>query len=195
MRERPILFADRPVRAILEGRKTVTRRPVKPVPRPEDGARWDEQLRKGQLPHPIPACAYGRVGDRLWVREAWRHNAGDCDGVGCKEHRHMEHRATFQGQDDGPRWRPSIHMPREVCRVAVDVTCVTMERLSNIATHDAMREGVEPREARDPVMEFLRGWDELYAKRPEFRSDADPWVWRVEFKLGALGTLAGVRHS
>ncbi len=171
MKERPILFSGPMVRALLEGRKTQTRRMVKPQPTQMTNGEvaWPEG-RAGGVLHRPPApqlwvdtnCPYGQPGDRLWVREAWRPfwdgvdepgQLGDCiqyraDGAKIKpEVPDVETGYRFDNmcdaEDPDPRWRPSIHMPRWACRIVLEVTAVRVERVRDIAPGDALAEGIQ----------------------------------------------------
>ena len=132
------------VRAILEGRKTQTRRVVK--------------LREGELFDPTTHCAgkkyaqtrrvkcpYGEPGDRLWVRETWWGSIGYTVPEG-HEQRMTAYRATFGDErspaEDG-KWRPSIFMPRWASRITLEITAVRVERLQDITEEDAQAEGVK----------------------------------------------------
>ncbi|CRM71057.1 hypothetical protein [Pseudomonas sp. 25 E 4] len=172
IKERPILFSAPMVRAILEGRKTVTRRAVKGFQIPtEDTAipagdrqRWSaigqRDPRYGfcvfgsteaecakELEEYAP-CPYGRRGDRLWVRETFglqvRHYGG---GAG----EHIVYRATnpdaiycksAEGQEYPVKWKPSIHMPRHSSRILLEITDLRVERLQDITEDQAKAEGV-----------------------------------------------------
>lgn len=150
VKERPILFSGEMVRAILAGNKTQTRRVVKPQPKP---------LCVGHCPatkpcfthdglHCMPSeyCPYGRVADRLWVRETWRpiHHAQRVNETyvryfvddGLKSAHHT------MKMDIPMRWRPSIHMPRWASRILLEITAVRVERLQDISIMDAISEGV-----------------------------------------------------
>ncbi len=172
-RERPILFSGPMVRAILDGRKTQTRRVITPQP---DG---DFPFRQ--------RCPYGKPGDRLWVRETWTHEDSWCSGVDCEQPSHVYHRAT-ESYPDSMRWRPSIFMPRWASRIDLEVVSVRVERLQEIGEDDAKAEGVEPSRAgqdeRGPVKTyrtgFVRAWDTINGKRAPWVSN--PWVWVVEFR-------------
>lgn len=152
MKTRPILFSAPMVRALLEGRKTQTRRILKPVGhddgfvivqqdncklwpyRSDDGESLFVTIR-GQT-HEIPMeCPYGQPGDMLYVRETWREIAGL-----------IEYRATLsdrQSPDNLFRWRPSIHMPRWASRITLElVRNVRVERLQDISEEDAKAEGL-----------------------------------------------------
>ena len=148
MTERPILFSGPMVRAILEGRKTQTRRVVKrnAAGRAERGGRnWHLDD-----PDAVKACPYGAPGDRLWVREngwqrpertprmmregadTWARYYYDADGEDGE-----------QLKEWGFKRRPSIHMPRWACRLVLEVTAVRVERLQEISEADAIAEGIE----------------------------------------------------
>lgn len=157
MKERPILFSAPMVRAILEGRKTVTRRVVKPQPelltvsndvpfgkaghRSNVGWWWrGEQLAQIGKEGFLARCPYGQPGDRLWVRETW----GVHDqGFDTAEESHF---VVYRADADRPeplRWRPSIHMYRADSRITLEVTGVRVERLWDITTEQAIAEGLE----------------------------------------------------
>ena len=155
VKERPILFSGPMVRAILEGRKTQTRRVVKCR-----DPRWevsDEGDGTGKLwpywpcyvtgePECIPvACPFGQPGERLWVRETWTYSDE------CEHFNHLHNGPLiYQAANKTccPRkWRPSIHMPRKACRLLLEVADVCVERLQEITEEDAAAEGfkaVEP---------------------------------------------------
>lgn len=184
VRERPILFSGPMVRAILEGHKTQTRRPLKRQPS-KDGLLM------------LPACPFVAPGDLLWVRETWQllHVCEDTWNGGCEADRldgpiPKEQTAcawvtyAADGPEDGP-WRPSIHMPRWASRLTLRVTDVRVEQLRNISVKDAFAEGVETLIDHDgPVcylVEFQRFWNAMYAKRG-LGWGVNPWVWVVEFE-------------
>lgn len=171
MKERPILFSGAMVRAILEGRKTVSRRAIKhqpdvpvtdAIPRrnyPHGPATvdWYWRPQHGHL-NGVPSngwdfkCPYGQPGERLWVRETWAR-------VGTTDPGYLTYRATYPRclpaglenvpadiRDAGERWRPSIHMPRAACRILLEVIDVRVERLQDISEEQARAEGVLPGE-------------------------------------------------
>jgi hypothetical protein len=165
IKERPILFAAPMVRAILEGRKTQTRRVVKKQP-PSDCNRhcWFDAPIYGWTREPEPAgewhkvsCPYGIPGERLWVRETFitGHNvdAGellfrDEDGNDLPET--VWYRAENEDfrwmNDDGEMtdkvpWKPSIYMPRRLARLNLEITDVRVQRLREISHEDAVAEG------------------------------------------------------
>lgn len=169
MKERPILFSGPMVRAILEGRKTQTRRVVKPQP-----PVWlEKDLWYGRGTNVLPGhksffattpsgrtanvdyqpkCPYGQPGDRLWVREAWSKALHGC-GVELLERWEPGKEGPFgvgaiyaatphPGYSVG-KWKPSIHMPRWASRITLEITGVRVERLQDISEADAQAEGVE----------------------------------------------------
>lgn len=200
MRERPILFSTPMVQAVLDGRKTMTRRVVKPQPEngsiPMLGDKFPVPLTEPQIIAEC-CCPYGKVGDRLWVRET----------TGINMHPHSRdfgqriYKATQKVDPDYPiRWIPSIHMKREASRINLEITGVRVERLQEITEADARDEGVGDEDAvmrvdsdilptarllgepfeNDRVW-FAHLWNELNGKRG-FGWDVNPWVWIIEFK-------------
>jgi len=198
MRERPILFNGPLVRAILDGRKSQTRRPIKPQPPwwaeqvhqwARDGARW-----RGKIADALwdMRCPYGQPGDHLWVRETWADTSFDWEW-GTKQE------AVYRATDTeyGGPWRPSIHMPRWASRITLEVTDVRVERVQEIWTDhkgssdpwcDIFAEGI-PQEAvwdgtgamPTPLSLFIQLWNSIYAKRG-LGWDANPWVFAVSFR-------------
>ena len=194
MSDHPIIFSGPMVRAILDGRKTQTRRVVKPQPyqietswlRPVPGEWWK---------HLRPRLPYGIPGDRLWVRETWAEYVDVESGV------HDDERFCYRATDKmmlPVKWRPSIHMPRWASRITLEVTGVRVERLQEISEADARVEGVgRDTNPCDHVRQscadigclgpthrasFCELWDTLNAKRG-YSWESNPWVWVVEFKL------------
>jgi hypothetical protein len=206
MKEHPILFSGPMVRAILEGRKTMTRRVVKPQLRPltpddtwylADRKLWTFAPKKGghftssdvawfNLPSVMAdiqrPCPYGVPGDRLNVRETW--NADGCDHVIFKADGGS---ATAAGYAAEPKWKPSIHMPRKYCRILLEVVSVRVERVQDISEEDAKAEGVDWYPALQPIAMFQDLWDSINAKRG-LGWDVNPWVWVVEFKRVTAAT-------
>jgi len=151
MRERPILFSGPMVRALLEGRKTQTRRAVKVqspdgVWSPERDGKWWPTNGEDYVDTGV-ACPYGKPGDRLWVRETWGAvpRLAGCEKV-CPERDHdgqgIRYRATWD-RVHSVRWRPSIHMPRVASRISLEITEVRVERLQDISEDDARAEGLK----------------------------------------------------
>ena len=196
--EKPILFSAPMVRAILEGKKTQTRRVVKPTQSTPRVAplRMEPWLIDGEQEtddHGLPcwagyhpdypgeakwfSCPYGGVGDHLWVRETW-----NCIDTGRLTQRQdwVRYRAT-----DGEEmyWRPSIHMPRWASRLTLEITGVRVERVQDITHDDAVAEGCYEVEGRSwGRLGFSQLWDSINAKRG-YSWEANPWVWCVGFAV------------
>jgi len=174
VRERPILFSGPMVRAILEGRKTQTRRLF------NGRAKWHFIESHGDL----SICPYGHPGDRLWVREAHHVlRAGNVDGSG----REIVYRADDPDFPYG--WTPSIHMPRWASRIDLEVTGVRAERLQEISDEDARAEGIVNKHGGWNASETVYGvnytgpfshlWESINGPGSW---DANPWVWVIEFQ-------------
>ena len=139
MKEKQILFNTDMVKAVLDGRKTQTRRIVK---EPIESSFFKNEKQNIKLGHRWVNCPYGQPGDRLWVRETW----ADLRYTGFDNP--FAYKATTSGEGDlirgeyGIKWKPSIHMPREACRLVLDITDVRVERLQDITEDDAQAEGV-----------------------------------------------------
>lgn len=183
MKERPILFSEPMVRSLVQGRKTQTRRLVKPQPCFDEPLWLDGEGHSGtgwyvcEAEYPEEGsefykCPFGQVGDRLWVRETWAH---------CRKG-HIAYREDGAGSCHFDRWRPSIHMPRSASRITLEVTNVRVERLQNISEEDALAEGNlwgTHKDTPPPSKQFQNTWEYLYGRESW---DANPWVWVIEFK-------------
>jgi len=202
MKEKPIIFSGPMVSAILEGRKTQTRRVVKP--QPDGSPYWTFHKEIGAF---FPAnyeskpaflkCPYGQTGDRLWVRETFEYCVRGADyPPGFEDY--VAYRADngakmitpglISTEDINGKWRPSIHMPRWASRISLEVTGVRMERLQDISTEDIRAEGVDdgmtnPRMGKRHDASMRMAWQALWESinGPDSWA-ASPWVWIVEFK-------------
>jgi hypothetical protein len=204
MRELPILFSGAMVRALLDGRKTQTRRVLKQASGPSlsvdcddrgvatwswlygDGPGHEVHERIQRVP-----CPYGAPCDRLYVRETWAQPAALDPGP-------TVYRADYPAcvpaeyenvpPADAITWKPSIHMPRALSRITLELTGVRVERLRDISEDDALAEGVhagsweyDNGEGTETAREsFQCLWDSLAAPGTDWQ--ANPWVWVVEFK-------------
>ena len=199
MKERPILFNSDMVNAVLEGRKTQTRRVIKQRPKKIsllDSAKglWKALWRDIDMTWSAEIkCPYGKVGDQLWVRETWSRGAGN-------SFNEIFYRAT-DGECSGKqktlhyinrekKWRPSIHMPREYSRIQLEITDIRVERLNDISEGDAKAEGItiESWERHcEQIAEvcFQRLWININGQDSW---DENPWVWVIEFKPTPRGT-------
>ncbi|MBG3130391.1 hypothetical protein I4674_11410 [Proteus mirabilis] len=190
MKERGIIFNAEMVKAILDGRKTQTRRIVKNVML--DNGIWlkkPTKTRSGTTTHVLDApkhnlCPLGKIGDRLYVREAFK--AGVCTEST------IAYKATHKPSDleegwyEEIKWTPSIHMPRRYSRITLEITNIRVERLNNISNDDAKSEGCwygrgggVPDKAITPSDQFPTLWEEIYG---DGSWSSNPWVWVIEFK-------------
>jgi len=186
VKERGMIFNGEMVRAILDGRKTQTRRPLKwkqtrftEIGEREDGSRWpwsEDAEHACDFWHP---CPFGAVGDRIWVRETWARYNIDQDS------HDMAYRATPPADwpEEG-RWRPSIHMPRWASRLMLEITGVRVERLQAITLGDICKEiGCGLYDFR-PATYGFQVWEDLWKSiYGEENWQANPWVWVIEFKV------------
>jgi len=211
VKERPMLFSGPMVRAILDGRKTQTRRVIKPQPELNRGgllhADFGIKDRNGDLllldanhdgkfAETCKCCPYGIPGERLWVRETfstWHHG---CHWHECTREGRSEvscsncfYRATHHFPDDDQKWVPSIFMPRWASRITLEITGVRVERLQDISPEDALAEGVA---ASDSDYEICKkdGRVPVIAFAKLWQSIngpsswcANPWVWVIEFNM------------
>ena len=197
IKERPILFSGPMVRALLDGRKTQTRRIAKTYP---------QHL----------GCRYGEIRDRLWVRETFTelrpghehditrtHRRGlIVNPVGIPKVNCVEYQADASGTDDsercrlelGYKWKPSIHMPRWASRITLEIIRVGVERLNEISEADAYSEGVtippehqfssggNPELRNEARTAFAKLWSTIHAADGPNGWAANPWVWVIGFK-------------
>jgi hypothetical protein len=186
---KPIIFSTPMVQAILDGKKTQTRRVIKIDDAPEN---WKISIAGTSIvrtePYDVKLPRY-EAGDILWVRETW------ADVFGKYEYRadYSESENTYRVKRYGTtiaKWRPSIHMPREAARIFLKVTNVKVERLQEITLEDIEHEGLycDPPYTKEhyayaPGMQihWIKLWDSLNAKRG-YGWDANPWVWVIEFE-------------
>ena len=187
---RPILFKDEMVRAILDGRKTQTRRVMKP--QPEGGLDFTPFAPFGVVNgkgNPL-ICRHGQPGDRLWVRETWQHLHNEGQKADQFEQWQQNSIDCFYLADESSpnnkpmsgRWRPSIHMPRWASRITLEITDVRVERLQDISNEDAVAEGIgtpcdmryAALDAFKPLWESINGPDSW---------EANPWVWVIEYTI------------
>jgi hypothetical protein len=205
MKERPILFKGEMVSAILNGRKTQTRRIMKPQPEPcideRGGHRWPSRPHQSMLHVENEmqngaggweglagdACPYGQPNDRFWIREAWRtyKSLDTCKpsmiapGAGIQYEAlgtNIDHEDYLLGMG---KLRPSMFMPRWASRITLEITNIRIERVQEITGEEALREGCYG--AISARNEFMELWDLINAKRG-FGWDLNPWVWVIEFR-------------
>ncbi|MGR6939356.1 morphogenetic protein [Klebsiella aerogenes] len=204
MKERGMIFNGEMVRAILDGRKTQTRRPVKlPVHDKNLGC----ELAGNELAGELSAgnylnSAFGKPGDRIWVRETFRVHSRATDVAtlvykasvrnSWTEQTHRVPVSVCNKPATPEKWTPSLHMPRWASRILLEITGVRVERLNAISQEDAQDEGMELTgwrptysdpdsggEVWTPYDNFARLWDSIYGKGSW---KVNPWVWVIEFK-------------
>jgi hypothetical protein len=191
MKERPILFSAPMVRAILEGSKTQTRRLVK-IPDFVRGEPFD--------------CPYGKVGDRLWVRETWKYWDWTEDGMPWIKYQADDETKFFDSCipeewsdrveqvwaelsvsnnyeiDQAARdykWRPSIFLPRWASRILLEITGVRIERLNDISVGDCCAEGAPLDQTHAVETWYQELWESINGAGSWA---ANPWVWVIKFK-------------
>lgn len=210
MTERPIIFSAEMVRAILAGRKTQTRRVIKPQPPAEaksvsrqlcsqqtpefDGA-WQWWAGKPLTPITKPLfCPYGAPGDTLWVRETWClrepiaypsvHYRADGEHVVLDDGDGFT-AVNKDGSEKSP-WRPSIHMPRWASRITLRITDVRVERVQDILEDDARAEGCDPVIHEDGAIDCGTRKTTFARLWSTINGDgaweANPWVWVLSFE-------------
>ena len=209
---KPILFNTEMVRAILDGRKTCTRRLVRFLP--GKNPQWTGYIRNGLMLYngrnePCIIKSPYQPGDILYVRETWEHfDCCCCEGdehencykepqqnVLNKSYGCYMYRATDEIYGDA-RWHPSIHMPKEAARIWLKVTDVRVERLQDITEDGAKAEGAidnrgfihSPENEYDRIHtardHFIKIWNSTIKKSDidRYGWDANPWVWVIEFE-------------
>ncbi|MGE6315902.1 hypothetical protein ACQKC1_08950 [Shewanella baltica] len=219
MKQRPIIFNTEMVQAIVDGRKTQTRRAItdkqlslfKCAASIGECHYLDDDINPKSMGYYRQFCQFGEVGDQLYVRETWRlfNSSNECgcseSPCSCPANGTVLFKAT--GDSGESKWKPSIHMPRSCARILLEVTAVRVERLNEISEQDAKAEGlqyssvyqqwggVEKHSSHKPHSPHWRWY-----KNPQhaFKSlwnsiyenwDANPWVWVIEFKV--ISTTGG----
>lgn len=198
---KPILFNTEMVRAILDGRKTATRRPLKPHNAVKakkcgyeqgSGLWYDDTFNEGDKDthikdYSVSCCWIGtkiyiqkyapyKVGDILYVRETWKQATCDPAGGGYALTDIYVYKADgpidTTGMNVEAKWHPSIHMPKEAARIFLRVTDVHVERLQDITNEQAIKEGFIDFDTEPAVVGFVETWDEMVKK-----SELDKYGW------------------
>ena len=206
---RPILFNTDMVQAILDGRKTVTRRKIDIDIVNQFDVEHDGKTVYGYInpetgdcfsPTEICRC---RPGDILYVRETWhkykkRVGQGEC----CRLKEFYGYKASIANSEDADeKWHPSIHMPKEAVRIFLRVNNVRVERLQDITEECAKSEGISEEWARnwwkpsyyDPDSGGYPKYRDTFSHelwestikpkdRDKYGWNANPWVWVIEFE-------------
>lgn len=195
---KPILFNTAMVQAILEGRKTTTRRLVKVnssldfIGCSSTGGDFDTAaFGKGCYEKILDAKIIERVkapympGDILYVRETWKQYE---KRVGRGNQCHLEKFYGYKTDESNPKnpsefydgnWKPSIHMPKVAARIFLKVIGVRVERLQDIAEQGIKAEGITEEWPPHAMDKFQELWD---STTKEYKWRLNPWVWVIEFE-------------
>lgn len=197
----PILFSTPMVQAILEGRKNQTRRVVKPQPSITGVSAFND----GE--HPQMKCPYGQPGDVLWVRETYyaygrwvkngltksgkqKYKFDDFTTLSGRSYKYEDCKPAFvkTGKKNETGWykRPSLFMPKEACRLFLQIKNIRVERLQDISEEDAKAEGVEtlglyPGYDVSAKGKFEGLWNYIHGNTDE-NWNTNPFVWVIEFE-------------
>lgn len=204
MKERPIIFSTEMVQAILKGRKTQTRRIIKPQPDEVVNNTPYEYGATMSPPEPREIfCPYGKPGDLLWVRESWADSTlGKPISPSTIAYMADYYNDVLASEKNKGIWKPSIYMPKAAARIWLEVSHVKVEKLQDISEKDAISEGiimrttqVEPFETiyqipNNPTyyytakQAFMALWRSIHTKQQKPNTEQNnPWVWVVNFKL------------
>ena len=216
VKERPIIFSGEMVKAILDRKKTMTRRVVKSnfinhykhahiIRQSTDKKRegkayfYDTPVGSMVLSSQLVNNPYGKVGDRLWVRETWQEIGPDClltykatypSDLYAKRPE-LENVPPLAGlKERGYLWKSPMFMPRWASRILLEITDIRVERLQDISCEDAVKEGfsdkkpsgMQPAMMPNPKADFRNYWDSLNTEKG-YQWSSNPWVWVVEFKV------------
>jgi hypothetical protein len=201
MKEHPILFSTEMVKAILEGRKTQTRRALRPqvldilpMKVPDE---WVALTEVNPNHGKVIKCRFGQVGDRLWVREAFCNLCPDDQGFCYKADKEHNPASDLCAAE----WKPSSFMPRWASRITLEITGIRVERVQEISQADAVAEGllflggmadnwddapwadptdIEQTPYKYPSAAYGHLWDSINGKKYPWSSN--PWCWCIEFK-------------
>lgn len=208
MSVKPILFNTEMVRAILDGRKSCTRRLVKFLS--GENPKWTGYIKDGAMLYngknkPCIRTQPYQPGDILYVRETW-----------CKGLERYIYRANYSdtekfyrdGKEIEMKWHPSIHMPKKAARIWLNVTAVRVERLQEMKPVNVIKEGAYPdcwdclntygesgsqccygteeqcSQCDEMMMEWEKLWNSTIKKShlDRYGWNANPWVWVIEFE-------------
>jgi len=207
MTTHPILFSAPMIRALLDGRKTQTRRVIKKVGNNNHIDYKNQILRRTLSTHVLEApklgiCPHGQIGDLLWVRETWSHDADSLESLRAEFEDIMPpqfphgpyYRADGIHENTGLKWKPCIFMPRWASRLTLRVADVHVERVQEISQTDAISEGLVVDSAghaapvdddicwTSPRSAYRMLWDSINEKRG-YGWAGNPWVWVIGFEV------------
>ena len=193
---KPIIFSTKMVQALLDDRKTQTRRVIKnEIFQQWVEAGFTDEFIKNSENHWVEVSPY-QPGDILWVRETWqRIDAAvgldlELDGY-AYVYRASENGEAWAREIENWKWRPSIYMPKEAARIFLQVTGIRVERVQDITGFDCVNEGIDTLDILENTpgsdfegyarLQFSKLWDNLNAKRG-YGWQTNPWVWVIEFQ-------------
>jgi len=200
MSVKPILFNTDMVRAILDGRKAVTRRlgSWKIESYSDDNgeitAKTIRTVKQSKTSNHFYGCRQDfyemhspyQPGDILYVRETWhKYIKRVGKGEGCHLAEFYGYKASVKNSEDSNTpWKPSIHMPKEAARIWLKVTNVRAERLQDITGDQAVMEGTKEKFPPLAQDEFRSIWDSTIKKTDidRYGWESNPWVWVIEFE-------------
>lgn len=210
--EKPILFSAPMVQAILAGRKTQTRRILKPIPRLSESVDNCAKYLNEYSDFKDRYCPYGKPGDLLWVRETHAPTSPEYlhkeSKLPCIYKASIEKKYSAETKkimnDMGWKWKPSIHMKKEYARIWLEVEEIKVNRLQDISSEDAVAEGILPLamsamqladseqlyfDYTQPKQLFNEGLPPFWSFNSLWCSinggdswETNPWVWKVKFK-------------
>lgn len=204
MSDKGVIFSAPMVRALLDGRKTQTRRLIKPAPFIDDMGNFCAPDRKGQvwnwgqnidgtpcLRNFVKKMPYA-PGDRLYVREGWR-TLQKWDAVKPRHLMDDVDKIDFaaDGYPRNPLWawgknRPSIFLPRWASRLWLAVTDVRVQRLQDLSEADAIAEGIDDAAAQhfgNPIKAYAALWNHLHGAENDQSWEANPWIHATTFDV------------
>ncbi|MES2620213.1 MAG: morphogenetic protein [Bacteroidota bacterium] len=187
----PILFSTPMVQAILEGRKTQTRRLVK-FPKDYTGGEvyknsiYGLKYESNLYGDTVQRLAYALPGDIFWVRETWAEFSGIEPKIEYVYKADKIFDTPAKEHLSGNRWKPSIHMPKAACRLFLKVVSVGVERLHDISEADAKAEGAKAASLPDlgnTWKTHKQGFEYLWHSiNGEESWKQNPWVWVINFE-------------
>lgn len=189
MSEKPILFNSEMVKAILEGRKSQTRRVmIDRISKQPVNPSVSDEIFKANMEKCLELCPYGQTGDHLWLRES------ACYGPQPERVEYstdMDEAAKEAAKFYGAKFKTGRFMPRRASRITLEITGIRVERVRDASLEDMKAEGVENYyysgydfdwKSHEPeAANFIRLWDSINAKRG-YGWDVNPWVWVVKFR-------------
>ena len=198
---KPILFNTEMVRAIIDGRKTATRRLIKPRYRDNE---YSYSICRRTLDNCISHITYTDedgvstrdmappyyVGDILYVKETWAKIPGASSEGGYAYKYKASDEGEYWSGVNGFKWKPSIHMPKEAARIHLRVTEIRVEKLQDISEEDAVKEGLyvgwhrtdQSSQAESARQAFMWIWQSVTKNAQEVSWLANPWVWVIYFE-------------